>query len=333
MISVTFLGDTLLGGVAQPVLDQFGPDYALGGIAPLLADSDLVVINHEGPLTTQSCPAAKGDTGRKRYWYRGEPESASALASVGVGVASLANNHVLDYGQQGLTDTIQNLNSAGIATCGAGPDRRTARRPAIVDVGGTRIGFLSVMQRYRMYEADDLYATDSHGGPARLVMGHLRNDLAALRPNADFIVLLVHWGRNYRDVTPQQERLALRLAELDVDLIVGHHPHIAQRVDQFGTTPVLFSLGNGVLGTPGRFHSGRPPWGLVARVEISDDFAIAGIGIRPILIENEHVAFRPELASTDAADQFVNSLGIDVAEMKPAIAADSGPPFDLSAHI
>jgi poly-gamma-glutamate capsule biosynthesis protein CapA/YwtB (metallophosphatase superfamily) len=308
VITLSFLGDTLIGGAAQPTLHQFGHAHALGGIAPLLHDSDLVVINHEGPLTTQSAPAHKSDTGRKRYWYRGDPESAATLASVGVGVASLANNHVLDYGQQGLADTVDHLTTAGIATCGAGSDQHAARQPAVVTVKGIRIGFLAVMQRYRMYEADDLYATDIHGGPARLRLRHLQDDVANLRPQVDLIVLLVHWGRNYRQVTTQQERLAVRLSELDIDLIVGHHPHIAQRIDRIHNTPVLFSLGNGALGTPGRFHSGRPPWGLIARVTIADDLTTTHIGAQAIDVDNEHVAFRPEPAHTQAADVFVSSL-------------------------
>jgi poly-gamma-glutamate capsule biosynthesis protein CapA/YwtB (metallophosphatase superfamily) len=308
VINVTFLGDTLIGGAAQPTLDRFGHGHALSGLAPLFKRSDIVVVNHEGPLTTQRTQAPKVDTGRKRYWYRGDPESAASLASVGVGVASLANNHVLDYGQQGLIETIEHLTAAGIATCGAGSDQHAARQPAVVTVGGIRIGFLSVMQRYRMYEEDGLYATESRGGPCRLRLRHLRDDVDALRPQVDLTILLVHWGRNYRNVTPQQERLALQLAQLDVDLIVGHHPHIAQRIDRIGNTPVLFSLGNGVLGTPGRFHSGRPPWGLVAQVSIDDDFSIAHIEIQPIDVDNSHVGFRPVRSRTREASEFVGSL-------------------------
>src|SRR5262245_3182139 len=96
-VRVTFLGDTLVGGVAQEVLDERGPEWAFDGIRPLLEGSDLVVANHEGPITDRSEPGPKLDTGRKRYWYRAAPSAISALLGVGVRVVSLGNNHVLDF--------------------------------------------------------------------------------------------------------------------------------------------------------------------------------------------------------------------------------------------
>src|SRR5262249_42046708 len=81
---ISFLGDTLIGGEAQPVLDDKGPDWAFDGIRELLASSDLVVANLEGPITSRDDPEAKSDNGRKRYWYRAQPESVNALLKVGV---------------------------------------------------------------------------------------------------------------------------------------------------------------------------------------------------------------------------------------------------------
>jgi len=101
-------------------------------IAPLIADADLVIANHEGPITDLTQPQAKSDTGRKRYWYRAEPASAHALKAAGIGLVSLANNHVTDYGTDGLADTIRHLEDAGIAHCGAGANDVQARRPAIL---------------------------------------------------------------------------------------------------------------------------------------------------------------------------------------------------------
>src|SRR5262245_52561688 len=151
MTTIAFLGDTLLGGEAQPPLDEHGHDYPLRRVQHLWADADLVVANHEGPMTRRTKPSGKLDTGRKRYWYRADPESAKTLAASGVGVVSLANNHVTDFGPEGLADTLTALDDAGIPHCGAGAEARAARRPVVVEVGGMRVGFLSLMQRYQMY--------------------------------------------------------------------------------------------------------------------------------------------------------------------------------------
>src|SRR5262245_37944362 len=117
---VSFLGDTLIGGKARTVFDEQGFGWAFDGIRHLFASSDLVVANHEGPLTRLDSAATKIDTGRKRYWYRGDPSSAQALVEAGIRVVSMANNHILDFGERGLLDTIDALDAAGRAHCGAG---------------------------------------------------------------------------------------------------------------------------------------------------------------------------------------------------------------------
>src|SRR5690349_2661062 len=96
---LTFLGDTLVGGEAQAVLDRHAHAFAFDGIRALFAETDLAVANHEGPITERSEPGAKHDTGRKRYWYKAAPASVDALLGAGIRVVGLANNHVMDYGE------------------------------------------------------------------------------------------------------------------------------------------------------------------------------------------------------------------------------------------
>ncbi len=211
--SITFIGDTLLGGDDQGTLDREGYAHAFDGLAPLLADTDLVVANHEGPITRVDRRASKGyNEGKKRRWYQAYPESTRALAEAGVGVVSLANNHVLDFGLEGLADTISSLEAAGISHCGAALDVRDAYRPAVVTARGFRVAFLSYMQRYDIYTRDDVYATPEHGSVARLPIGRIREELDALG-DADLRVVLIHWGRTYKPVTSIQEALAARLRE------------------------------------------------------------------------------------------------------------------------
>ena len=300
-VRVTFLGDTLVGGEAQTTLDEHGPGYAFDGISHLFARSDFVVANHEGPITCRDQLDPKLDIGRKRYWYRAEPDSAAALRDVGVRVVSLANNHVMDHGPHGLEDTTRTLDRAGIQWCGAGPTRRVARRPAVVDCQGMRFGFLSFMQRYDLYVAERLYATKSKPGPLRLSLARARADFAKLRPEVDVCVALVHWGRNYRKRNPRQVRLAAELRGAGADLVVGHHPHIPQPISILDRAPVCYSLGNGPLGTPGRFHSGRPPYGLVATFDFDPTGAVRRIAVESILVDNAQVGFRPRVAADDTA--------------------------------
>ena len=296
LIRVTFLGDTLIGGEAQTVLDKHGPDYAFDGIRHLLTRSDLVVANHEGPITRRERPDRKLDTGRKRYWYRAQPESVVALRDAGIGVVSLANNHVLDFGNAALDDTIEALDRAEIQWCGAGPNRRVARRPALLTVRGLRFGFLSFMQRYDLYVAERLYATRTTPGPLRLRPERARVDLEKLQTRADVCVALVHWGRNYRKRNARQIRLSGELCAAGADLVIGHHPHIPQPIELHEDVPVCYSLGNGPLGTPGRFHSGRPPYGLVVSFDFDRQGRIRSLAAQLLFVDNARVGFQPRVA-------------------------------------
>jgi poly-gamma-glutamate synthesis protein (capsule biosynthesis protein) len=316
VVRVTFLGDTLVGGEAQAVLSERGTGWAFSGIQPLLSTSDLVVANHEGPITERDAPQQKLDTGRKRYWYRARSDAVGALVDAGVRVVSLGNNHVLDYGEDALADTIEALDAAGIAHCGAGPNRAAARRPAIVTLGSLRIGFLSFMQRYDIYVAERGYANRARPGPMRLVSDRSRRDLGRLAERVDLPVALVHWGRNYRRRNGRQRRLAQHLVDSGARLVIGHHPHVAQPIEFVDDALVCFSLGNGPLGTPGRFHSGRMPYGLVVSVDLDRSARVRQLAVTPIFVDNSSVMFRPEIATDDVARRFVRKLLPAEAEWK-----------------
>jgi Bacterial capsule synthesis protein PGA_cap len=302
---IAFLGDTLLGGDAQPVLDREGYDYALAEIAPLVADADLVVANLEGVVSERPLEPMP----HRRWAYRARPESLAALIAIGVRVVSLGNNHVLDYGQDGLADTLAALDAAGIARCGAGQDDHAARRPAIVEVAGQRIGFLSALARYKLHLEADGYARSGHGGPARLRSATIRGDLAALE-DLDARIALVHWGRNFRPITDGQRRMADALrSSSSAELVVGHHPHIAQTVDCDGRCPILFSIGNAAFGSVGRFAQfDAPPYGLLVTVELDDSGAPAAVEARLLLVDNRVVNYRTRPAEGDEANRVLRAL-------------------------
>jgi poly-gamma-glutamate synthesis protein (capsule biosynthesis protein) len=326
---LTFLGDTLVGGEGQPVLEAKGYGWAFDGIRELFSDSDLVIANHEGPLTERAHAEGKLDTGRKRYWYRAAAESTQALLDVGIRVVSLANNHVLDFGTEGLADTIDALDAAGIAHCGAGPSRRDARRPVVIDVNGLRIGFLAFMQRYDLYVAERVYAARAHPGTMRLGLERARRDFTRLAPRVDFSVALAHWGRNYKRRNPRQQRLARGLCDVGADLVIGHHPHIPHPVRIIRDVPVFYSLGNGPLGTPGRFHSGRPPFGLVVSVDLDDDAVIRRLTLTPIHVDNAYVNFQPQIADGVDARALLEQLlptKLDWRQDGASVIAELGTP-------
>jgi poly-gamma-glutamate synthesis protein (capsule biosynthesis protein) len=306
-LTIAFLGDTILGDQFQDLVRERGYAHPIEGIAPLLARADFTVVNHEGALTAES-RNLPGATQRDRFWMRADPESAGALAASNIRLVSLANNHVLDYGPAGLTETIATLDEYGVAHCGAGPDEATARRPAILEARGLRVGFVSCIQRYGMYESW-LYAEGETGGCSQLRARPLRRDLRRLARRADVRIVLVHWGRNYQGITPTQERWAPRIVAAGADLVIGHHPHIVHPVHVLGGVPVVYSLGNGLFGTNGRFGShGQLPFGLLALAEIEPPGRLAALELHLIDVDNRQSQFRPTPIQSETALPYLRSL-------------------------
>lgn len=306
-VTIAFLGDTLLGDRCAELLRARGFAYAFDSIRPLLAPADLVVANLEGVLSTEAADLLPTPH-RARYWLRAEPASAWAMREAGIGVVSLANNHILDYGLDGLMQTRATLGAAGILHCGAGLTDDEARRPAIATVNGLRIGFFSWVQRYDLY-ADWLYASDASGGCNRLRESVVSADLNVLREQADVRIALVHWGRTYRTVTTGQQRWASRLVQAGADLVIGHHPHIAQPVTLVAGQPVIYSLGNGPFGTHGGFERyGQPGYGLILLAEFADSGRLMAMQLHLIDVDNARTACRPVPITGDTAISALRSL-------------------------
>jgi poly-gamma-glutamate synthesis protein (capsule biosynthesis protein) len=184
---ISAVGDIMLDGTARPYLQRHGYDHAFALVRSLFAESDLVIGNLEGPLTTASVPLVE-----KKFLFRspGQPVAA-ALARAGIGAVSLANNHALDYGIAGLRDTIAALSDAGIEYFGAGETLHAARTPAIVDTGAAKIGMLGYSNTF----PEEFWADEFRGGTAFGHEAQLRADVADLAQRVDIVAVSFHWGR------------------------------------------------------------------------------------------------------------------------------------------
>ncbi len=225
-----FAGDLMLGrGVAQAHADGDW-DQALASITPVLTIADLAFANLESPLTHAPLVAAS-------YDLRASPDVNTILSKAGFDLVSLANNHTFDAGPQGLGDTLQALQSAGILPIGP------QETPQLTRVNGLTLAW---------YAFDDIRQPLDPQKIERL--------LATDRDRADLQIVSIHWGSEGK-TTPngRQRQLAQALANGGADLIVGHHPHVLQPVEWIWgngrgrPTLVAFSLGNAL------FDQGAPP--------------------------------------------------------------------------
>jgi poly-gamma-glutamate synthesis protein (capsule biosynthesis protein) len=206
--TLALVGDVMLGrGVAA----DLGGDWAtaFASVVPFLRDADLAFGNLESPLTTAPQMAAG-------YDLRAPPEAVIALGEAGFDVVSLANNHARDAGEVGLLETEAALAAAGVT--------------------GVRVGAVDCAAGICILALDDSKAA---------VDVDLAADQVSAAAEGDLMVVSIHWGGEYQaQPSPRQERLARALVGAGADLIVGHGPHVLQRIEWVDGTPVAYSLGN-----------------------------------------------------------------------------------------
>ncbi len=244
-------GDVLMDWTEAARQDPFA------GVVPALSSADVAVVNSEQAI------GAGGVADAKEFTFIAPPSAATTLATAGIDVVSLGNNHAKDFGPDVFGQTRQLLADAGIVSIGGGANVEEAFAPASLDVKGVKVaifaattilpgGFAAGRERPGVASADD------DAGKDRLV--------AAVRAAKAFhpvVIVFLHWGIE-RDVcpSPEQTTLADRLVEAGATVVVGAHPHVLQPVVARPGSLVAYSLGNFV------FHNRTGPAGETIVLEL-----------------------------------------------------------------
>jgi poly-gamma-glutamate capsule biosynthesis protein CapA/YwtB (metallophosphatase superfamily) len=237
-LSVLVVGDIMLGQRIRGVIGEYGPDYPFRRVLPVLRRSHIIVGNLEGPF------ARKAQKQDRNHSYKVKPELAAALSRAGINVVTLANNHLLDCGRPGVTETLEALAAAGVAALGAGADQKAAHAPVILEAGGLRIGLLGYYWNSRCA------ATSELPGSAMDPPEALEEDIGALRKQVDRTVVTFHWGVPYEREPSLEDRAKARFAvDCGADAVVGHHPHIVQPFEIYRGCPIFYSVGNFTFGS------------------------------------------------------------------------------------
>lgn len=206
-------------------------------IDSILSRADVVVGNLECALTQ----SATGEVSEKCKLH-GDVGWAHMLKRAGIDVLSLANNHLMDHGSEGLLSTLEALRSAGVRYVGAGANKREACAPLILEIAGRRVAFLA---RTAVVVSSPSYAGESVPGVAFLDPVDAVAAIHSCRSHADIVVVLIHWGiEEYSYPSPTQRELARRLVDAGADVILGHHPHVLQGIEYWGSGVIAYSLGN-----------------------------------------------------------------------------------------
>ena len=242
---LAFVGDVMLGRLVNRRLRSVPPDCPWGDTLPVLAQADIRFANLE-------CVLADGGTPQpgKVFHFRSDVRNVAVLMAAGIDAVSLANNHVLDYGEDAFLEALPALDSSGILHAGAGPDLEAALRPAIRRVGPAAVGLIAFTDNQPDWEAGmrrpGVYYVPVDGssrGDARI------SDLLALvrrtKARADLLVVSAHWGGNWGAEVPSAHRdLGRALVDAGADVVFGHSAHIFRGVELYRGRPIIYSAGD-----------------------------------------------------------------------------------------
>lgn len=259
-VRIAFAGDIHFEGVLADRLRD--PSTALATATAALAAADLAIVNLETSVGSGGSPEPG-----KRFTFSAPREAFAALSEAGVDVASMANNHVLDFGRARLPSTMRAVRAAGetdppLAVIGIGRDQDEAYRPALAEIGDTRVATLAASLADQDPTADPTghwAATSTRSGiadatdPSRLLSAVRRVD-----ETADVVVVYLHWGiQGERCPSGDQRDIATRLVGAGADIVVGSHAHQLQGDGRLGRGYVAYGLGNFAWYSPGTAATSR----------------------------------------------------------------------------
>jgi poly-gamma-glutamate capsule biosynthesis protein CapA/YwtB (metallophosphatase superfamily) len=205
-LSLIAVGDIMLGGRTRRRIREHGRDYPFSAVLPILQRAPIVLGNLEGPL------AQKAQKQNRNFSYRVKPKAATSVLRAGINVVTLANNHLVDCGREGVLETLEALAAAGVTPLGAAANQNAAHEPVIREAGGVRIGLLGYYWNRRCA------ATANLPGSAMGVFEELETDIRQLRTRVDRVV-------------------------------VTCHPHIIQAFEVYRRCPIFYSIGNFAFGS------------------------------------------------------------------------------------
>jgi hypothetical protein len=226
-------------GCCDPVYnDNVVPRYQLTGnkgrVRKLFRDAELAIVNHEMPTTPRWGFHGSG------FIFSGRPDLTRVFTSAGIDWVSLANNHIKDYGSDGIADTRRVLRRYGLDFGGAGKDLEQARRISYLEAGSTRLAIIPCVD-----VAPAIWAGRKVSGATPCKDTYIVKDIKEARRQADLVVVFPHWGVEYtRQPLPSMRKHAARWARAGADLILGAHSHVAGAIEEIDGVPVLYSLGN-----------------------------------------------------------------------------------------
>ncbi len=246
-ISLLFVGDIMLDRTIRKDGEAQGYAELFSCLPDMFAGYDEVIGNLEGTVTNYA--SVSRDAGYQEpasFRFTFDIAAVKALVNAGLSIVSIGNNHIRDYGDAGIAQTVANLDTLEVPYFG--DPRPGVKRYTVEDVKGTRIAFIAYNEFF--------------GTPEQTL-----SDLAAASLESDMQVIFPHWGDEYVPPRASVKELARSFVDGGADLIIGAHPHVIQESETYKEVPIYYSLGNFIFD---QYWEPAVSTGMMVNVTITD---------------------------------------------------------------
>ncbi len=313
------VGDILLGRSLGTLMEETKDySYPFRHIEPELKAADIAFANLEGPFCGEPPYYGEGMV------FRVRPATIAGIVHAGIAVLSVANNHFANGGDECMRFSLELAHREAIATAGAGETYDEAHRPAILVRHGVRFAFLGYTYADRNDTPDATHPVIAGRNPERV-----RDDVAAALRVADAVIVSLHDGTEYTaHVAPETEQFCHAAIDAGAAVVLGHHPHVPQRIEHYHDGWIFYSLGNFV------FQQYTPPevqTALMARITFAGA-RVERVEATPMVIEWHST---PRLATREEGAPILSRIGLtepllwppaEAALAEPWVGPDAGAP-------
>ena len=302
-VSLIAVGDVSYSrGVERIVKKQNDINYPFFKTQKYLKSADLVFGNLETPITQGA------EIPDFEMIFRSDPGTEQALKQAGFSILSLANNHTPNFGEKGLKDTFNYLESVNIKYVGAGKNEQEAYQAVYIEKKGIKFAFLAYSDNNIV---PDFYeASTDRAGTAFMRIDKMTEAVNEARQRSDFVIVSMHAGTEYSN-EPNELQINFAHSAIDAgaDLVIGHHPHTVQTLEKYKDKYIFYSLGNFVFDQP---QSQKTTEGLAIKVYFTKD-RINKISLLPVVMES---LAQPRIANEDTANRVLQRLNFSIANQE-----------------
>jgi poly-gamma-glutamate synthesis protein (capsule biosynthesis protein) len=293
------MGDTMLDREVGNHIKDTPEDFLFYDIRAVLETYDLVFLNLENPVSTKGTPDPIQDP---HVTFCCHPDSLQVLKNLGVTIVSLGNNHMLDYGEAAINETLEHLDALRIKHVGAGRNYEEANRPLRTECNGKKIAFLS---HVFIYSASTRMAKGNKPGVSEYRINKILPVIRDLSASGYQAIVSIHWGIEYSFYPlPYQMKQARLMIDNGALLILGHGPHYPQGIENYKDGQIVYSLGNFIFDEPHRFANRSFIYG----VGVTEADKLRNRQIYPIHINN-HVPHLIRNREKKRLQNLINNLG------------------------